>query len=152
MQSATIGLGRGRHAAYATPTTMDIRPGDTYFVRMIARLIAMLAILAVAIVTTVTPAHAAGMGMASGMDHAMHVGETMHAQHGEPVCDADRQCGPTSAGLCEIACTSLSAVLAPAGGEAEPVRGAARHGLAAEALHTGRAPGLNDRPPKHHPV
>lgn len=134
---------------------MDIRVRNVYFWRMIARLVAMLAILAIAVVTTVAPAHAARMGMGSGMDRAMHVGDATHvgdamrsADSAGLACDAGQPCGSADAGMCGFACTALSAILTSPGGPAGQVHGPVSHGLPADATHASRVPGLNERPPQ----
>ena len=59
----------------ATPATMDIPVSSAYLSGMFARLVTMLAVLAIAVMTTVTSAHAARMS--AEPDHAVHVGEMM---------------------------------------------------------------------------
>lgn len=109
----------------------------------------MLAILAITVVTTVTVAHAARMGMNSGADHATHVGEMGHA----PViadldCDTDEHCGSADAGMCAFVCAGLSAFLTLPDAEAGPVHGAASHDFPSDGIHANRTPALNERPPK----
>lgn len=128
---------------------MDILVSHAYLCSMLARLVTFLAILAITVVTTVTSAHAARMNMDSGADHAMHVADRMHA----PViadlgCDAGEHCGSANADMCEFVCAGLSAFLTSLCGEAGPVHSAAGHDIPSEEIHVGRAPGLNDRPPK----
>jgi hypothetical protein len=89
------------------------------------------------------------MSMNSGVDHAMHVADMMHA----PViadlsCDAGEHCGSADAEMCEFVCAGLSAFLTSAGGEARDAHGTASHDARSEAIHVSRAPGLNERPPK----
>lgn len=128
---------------------MDILVSNAYLWNMIARVITMLAIFAITVVTTVTSAHAARMSMNSGVDHAMHVADMMHA----PViadlgCDAGRHCGSTDAEMCEFVCAGLSGFLTSAGGEAGHAHGISSHDFPSDAIHVSRAPGLNERPPK----
>ena len=128
---------------------MDILVSNAYLSSMFARVITMLAILAITVVTTVTSAHATRMSMNSGVDHAMHVADMMHA----PViadlsCDAGEHCGSADAETCEFVCAGLSAFLTSAGGDAGDAHGAASHDVPSAAIHVSRAPGLNERPPK----
>lgn len=117
---------------------------------MFARLVAMLAILAITVVTTMTVAHAARMDMSTGLDHAAHVGATMHiADMAQPACDGEDHCGPADAGMCDFVCAGLAAFLAAPGAEAGPAHASSGHDFPSEAIHVGRAPGLNERPPKH---
>lgn len=140
---------RGWESRRATRAAMDIRVRNVYFWGMIARLVAMLAILAIAVVTTAAPAHAARMGMGSGMDRAMHVGDAMRsADSAGLACDAGQPCGSADAGMCGFACTALSAILTSPGGPAGQVHGPVSHGLPADATHASRVPGLNERPPQ----
>lgn len=128
---------------------MDIFGGSTYLSRMCARLLSMLAMLAVVVVTTITPAHAARMaGMRA--DDAAAAGMMMHAPSGvDPSCDGDRNCGSMDVEACEFVCAGLSVFLVMAGAEAGQAVGPGDHGFPAKAIHIGRAPGLNERPPKH---
>jgi hypothetical protein len=128
---------------------MDILVSNAYLCTMLARVITMLAILAISVVTTVTSAHATRMSMNSGVDHAMHVADMMHPQViGDLDRDAGGHCGSADAAMCEFVCAGLSAFLTSAGGEAGHVHAAANHAFPSEAIHVSRAPGLNERPPK----
>lgn len=127
--------------------TMDNPVSDAYLRRMLARAVTMLAILAIAVVTTMTSAHAARMSAVP--DHAVHVAEMMQAPHGgEASCDGDQHCGSADAGMCEFVCTGLSVFLpspsSGAGHSCSPVS----HDRPSEELHASRAPGLSERPPK----
>lgn len=129
---------------------MDILVSNAYLYSMIARLVTMLAILAIAVVTTVSSAHAARMSLSSGPDHATHVGDITHsAEVADLGCDAGQHCESADAEMCEFVCAGLSAFLTSPGGDAGEVHGAAGHGFPSEAIHVSRAPGLNERPPKH---
>lgn len=128
---------------------MDILVSDTYLSSMFARLVTMLAILAITVVTTVSSAHATPMSMNSGADHAMHVADMMHA----PViadlgCDAGEHCRSADTEMCEFVCAGLAPFLTSAGGEAGHAHGTVSHDVPSEAIHVSRAPGLNERPPK----
>ena len=116
---------------------------------MIARLVTMLAILAITVVTTVAPVHAARMNMKFSPEHAIHVGEMMHSPGlAQPVCEGEQHCGSADAEMCEFVCAGLSAFLTSAGEEAGHAYGAASHDVPSAAIHVSRAPGLNERPPK----
>ena len=126
---------------------MDNPVSHAYLRSMFVRLVTMLAILAIAVVTTVTPAHAARMSVDT--DHDVHVGEKMQApHHSELSCDGEQHCGSADAGMCELVCAGLSVLLTPPGGEAGDDYGRASHRLPTGAIHAGRAPALNERPPR----
>jgi hypothetical protein len=129
--------------------TMDILTSRAYLCRMIARLITLLAVVAITVVTTVSSAHAARMGMSSGLDHAMHVGEMMHsADIVERACDGERRCGSAEAGICETVCAGFAVVLtAPSGKAGHPCAPASPE-FPPETCHVSRAQDLNERPPK----
>lgn len=122
--------------------------GNAYVSDMFARVLSILAILAIAVVTTVGATHAARMdGMQA--DHAAHPGAMMHAPaDAHPSCDDGQHCGSADAAICEFVCAGLSVFLTMPGVEAGHKFGSADHDLPAEASHVGRAPGLNERPPK----
>ena len=128
---------------------MDILVSNAYLSSMFARVITMLAILALTVVTTVASAHAARMSMTSGADRTMHAADMMHS----PVisgfdCDAGEHCGSADAETCEFVCAGLSPFLTSAGGDAGDTHGTASHDVPSEAIHISLAPGLNERPPK----
>lgn len=126
---------------------MDNPVSDAYLHSMFARLVTMLAILAIAVATTVTSAHAARMSVEP--DHAVHVGEMMQApDNSELSCDGEQHCGSADTGLCEFVCAGLSAFLTPPSGEAGQDYGPASHDLPSGAIRASRAPGLDERPPK----
>jgi hypothetical protein len=125
---------------------MDIPVRYAYLRVMFQRVVIMLAVLAIAVVTTMTSAHAARMAV--GQDHAGHAGAMMQAPDAvAPDCGGQPDCGATDAGLCKSVCTGLSAVLAAPGDGAGHAHQPAGHGLPAAAVHAGRAPDLADRPP-----
>lgn len=125
---------------------MDIPARNAYLRDMIRRIVIMLAVLAIAVVTTMTSAHAARMAV--GQDHAVHAGAMMPAPDaGVPDCGGRRDCGATEAGLCKSVCAGLSAVLAAPGEGAGRAHHPADHDLPAVAAHAGRAPDLAERPP-----
>jgi hypothetical protein len=127
---------------------MDILVSNAYVSGMFARVLSMLAILAIAVVTTIKSAHAARMdGMPA--DHAVHMSEMMQASaDARPSCSGSDHCGSSDAALCEFVCAGLSVVLMMPGVEAGHALRSADHDFPAEASHVGRAPGLNERPPK----
>lgn len=126
---------------------MDNLVSDAYLRTMFARTFTMLAILAIAVVTTMTSTHAARMS--AGSDHAVHVADMMQAPHGDEVsCDGDQHCGSVDAEMCEFVCVGLLVFLpspdADTGQSGTPVS----HELPSQEFHADRAPGLNERPPK----
>lgn len=126
---------------------MDNPVSDAYLRRMFARAVTMLAVLAIAVVTTLTSAHAARVGAAP--DHAVHVTEMMQVSHGgQAACDGDQHCGSVDAGMCEFACTGLSVFLPSSGSDAGHSSSSVSHERPSEEDLASRAPGLNERPPK----
>jgi hypothetical protein len=127
---------------------MDIIVSSAYLCSMIGRLVTMLTILAIAVVTTISAAHAVRMGDMR-VDHAAHQGAMMHASaEVHPSCDGDQHSGSADAAMCEFVCAGLSIYLAMPGVEAGHAFGSADHDFPAEASHVGHAPALNERPPK----
>lgn len=118
------------------------RPG------MFARLVTMLAILAIAVMTTMTFAHAAGLS--AEPDHAVHVSEMMQAMNSEHSCDHEQPCASAQVGACEVLCAGLSVFVPSPGGEALRDYGLANQDLPSATIPASRAPGLNKRPPKLH--
>ncbi|WP_203566219.1 hypothetical protein [Aurantimonas aggregata] len=106
----------------------------------------VLAMLAIAVVTTMTPAHAARI--IAGLDHAIHVSETMHVtDDGGRSCADQLHCGAAGTGMCEFVCASFTAFLQFPSAEIEQEYVPSRCVFTPEAS-VGRAPGLNERPPK----
>ena len=110
----------------------------------------MLVVLAITIGSVVTSAHAARMSMNSIADHTTHVAEMMQAPDlAEHACDAGQHCGSADTEMCEFVCAGISAFLTSPGGEYGHTFVHASHDVSSEAIHVSRAPGLNERPPKH---
>lgn len=134
-------------ARAASVSAIDNRVNGTYFVTMLTRAIAMLAVLMIAAVTTLAPAHAARMGTMP--EQAAHVaGMVQDTQGANASCDSKQHCDSAAAGVCEFACAGIS-ILLPSPGD-EVARGflsVHRHLPSAERL-ASRAPGLNERPPR----
>lgn len=127
---------------------MDIIVSGAYLPRMLARLVSIFAILAIAVVTTISAAHAARMG-GMQLDHTAHLGAMMHASgDAHPSCDGGQHCGSADSSVCEFVCTGLSVFLAMPGAEAGHAFGSADHDPPAETVRVGHMPGLNERPPK----
>ncbi|MCL4674855.1 MAG: hypothetical protein KJZ59_02220 [Pararhodobacter sp.] len=126
---------------------MDIPLGNAYLSGMFSRFVTMLAVLAIAVMTTMTSAHAAGLSAEA--DHAVHVGEMMQAAAGgEHSCDGDQHCGSIDVGSCELLCAGLSVFVPTPDGEAVRGYGLANHDLPSATTPASRAPGLNERPPR----
>lgn len=126
---------------------MDIPVTGAYLSGMFARLVTMLAILTIAIMTTVTSSHAALLS--AEPDHSVHVSEMMQvAADSENPCDGDQNCGSGAAETCELLCTGLSVFLTSPGKGSESDFAPASHDLPSGAIVASRAPGLNERPPK----
>ncbi|PKP84706.1 MAG: hypothetical protein CVT80_06665 [Alphaproteobacteria bacterium HGW-Alphaproteobacteria-2] len=127
---------------------MDNPVSDAYLYLMFARVVALLFILAIAGGTTATSAHAARMS--PGPDHAVHLGEPLHAtKDGEHSCADQHHCGAADAEMCEFVCAGLAVFLTSPGREAGHEDGPSRHYVPSEEIQASRAPGLNERPPKH---
>ena len=126
---------------------MDIPVTSAYLSGMFSRLVTMLAVLAIAVMTTVTSAHAARLS--AEPDHSVHVGEMMQVAAGsEHSCDGEQHCGSIDTGSCELLCAGLSVFLTSpsegSGGDYAPVS----HDLPTAENVPSRAPGLNERRPK----
>lgn len=114
---------------------------------MIGRFVTMFALLAIAVVTTMTPAHSARMS--AGQDHLVHVSAMMHGTHdGEHSCADQLHCGTADTSMCEFVCTGFTAFLPFLGAKAGQESVPSRHVFPPEAISHGRTPGLNERPPK----
>ena len=128
---------------------MDIPVTSAYLSGMFSRLVTMLAVLAIAVMTTVTSAHAARLS--AEPDHSVHVGEMMQVAAGsEHSCDGEQHCGSIDTGSCELLCAGLSVFLTSPSDSSGSDYAPASHDLPTGAVLAGRAPGLNERPPKHH--
>jgi len=113
---------------------------------MFARLVAILAALAITVMTTVAPVHAARMG--GEPDLAMHAGTQMHAKAGgETPCDQKPACGSTDTTSCEMLCAGLAPFVASP--DATQGRGFLPGGydLPPDAIIAHRVPELGQRPP-----
>lgn len=96
---------------------MDIFASNVYLSGMFARVLSILAIISIAVVTTIGAAHATRMG-GMQLDHTDHLGAMMHASgDAHPSCDGNQHCGATDASICEFVCTGLSVFLAMPGVE-----------------------------------
>ena len=127
---------------------MDIPVTSAYLSGMFSRLVAMLAVLAIAVMTTVTSAHAAGLS--TEPDHAAHVSEIMQIAAGsDHSCDGDQHCGSIDAESCELLCVGLSVFLTPPSEGSGRDYAPAGHDFPTGVILASRAPGLNERPPKH---
>ena len=125
---------------------MDNLVTNAYLLGMFARVVIMLAVLAIAVVTTVSSAHATSMSI--GADHAAHAGEVMQASsHSEPSCGSGQDCNSINS-ECDFVCAGVSFFLMSPGGNAGLEYGTASHYLPLRASHASRVPALNERPPK----
>ncbi|QFG37626.1 hypothetical protein ESD82_16070 [Paracoccus pantotrophus] len=126
---------------------MDIPVTSAYLPGMFARLVALLAVLAITAMTTVTSAHAARLS--AEPDHAVHVTEMMQVAVGsENPCDGDQHCGSGHVASCEMLCAGLSVSLTSPSESSGRDYAPASHDLPTGVILAGRAPGLNERPPK----
>ena len=126
---------------------MDILLSDAYLHSMFVRCVAMLAILAIAVVTTVTSGHAPRMSAVA--HHAVQVGGMMQAQdYSGRICDGEQHCGSANAGLCQFVCAGVSVFLPSPSGDVGRDYALASYDLPSGALHANRSPALNEHPPK----
>lgn len=142
-------LASRQNSAYSgseLPAVLDLFVGSMYRPGMLARLVTLLAMLAIAVMTTVTTAHAAGLS--AEPDHAVHVSEMIQAAESEHSCEHEQRCASAHAGACEVLCAGLSVFAPSPGGEAVRGYGLANQDLPSATIPAGRAPGLNERPPK----
>lgn len=128
--------------------TMDILVIHAYVSGMFARVLSILTVLAIAVVTMISTAHAARMdGMQ--VDHAAHLDGMMHvAADAHPSCDDGQHSGSAEVAICAFVCAGLSALLTLPGVEGGHAFGSADHDVPTEVIQVGRVPGLNERPPK----
>lgn len=112
---------------------------------MLARLVTLLAMLAIVVMTTVTAAHA--VRMTAGAGHAMHVDEMTDVLPAMP-CDHDAPCGAVDDTMCELVRVGLTAVLISPGTTAGRGLAGTIHDFPPDTSHVGRAPGLTERPPQ----
>ena len=127
---------------------MDIIGSEAYLRVMLARLVTICAIVAIAVVTTISAAHAARMdGMQ--LDHTAQPAAMMQLSgDAQPSCDGGQPCGSADSSMCAFVCTGLSVFLAMPGVEVGHSVGSAELGFPAETVHIGHLPGLNERPPR----
>lgn len=126
---------------------MDNLLSNAYLLGMFPRVVIMLAVLAIAVVTTVSSAHATSMSI--GADHAAHAGEMMQASsHSESSCDSGQDCNSIDSVECDFVCAGLSGFLMSPDGNAGHEYRTASHYLPFRASHASRVPALNERPPK----
>lgn len=132
----------------ALPATMDNLVSNAYLLGMFARVVILFVVLAIAVVTTVSSAHAASMSI--GTAHAAHAGEMMQAAsgHSEPSCDSGQDCNSIDSVVCDFVCAGLSVFLMSPDGDAGHEYGTASHDLPFWTRHASRVPALNERPPK----
>lgn len=126
---------------------MDNSADRSYLSSMRAHAITMLAIIAVAIVTALTAAHAVRMGGANYQ--TVHVAQPMPAgDHKASSCDDRPFCGSTDDASCMFVCANLSVFLTAAAGQAQDIHARRRHGPPSPETLVSRAPGLTERPPR----
>lgn len=110
---------------------------------MFGRLALLLAVLAMTVVTMVTPAHAARMDA-----HSDHAAMMQHGVADDGHCDHLHDCAAGDARACAAVCAGLAVVpTLPAVQFGQAVI-RPRHALPAAAIRDSRAPALQDRPPK----
>lgn len=94
------------------PSEMDLGARQRYLLAMVARVLTLLAVLAVVLAATVTPSHA--VAMSAGAHHAHHPEMATgamagHTQH----CLTHHDCGEADAGACAFVCAGLMSFVQP---------------------------------------
>jgi hypothetical protein len=126
---------------------MDSFAKWSYVHIMLTRAFSLLALLAIVVVTTLAPAHAARMSAAS--DHETHAEMMMHAAAVDAESCHDQQaCSDADAASCEVVCAGLTVFPALQNGEDEQDVAPFRHDTTSGTFFAGLSPGLNERPPK----
>lgn len=122
---------------------------NAYVYGMFARALTMLAMLAIAVVTTIGAAHAARMPAAMQPGQTMHVG--MMAQpddQNSPSCLGDQGCGMEDAGACVALCAGLQAYTPAPFNAPDRADPPILHATTIVTIPAGGAPGLNEQPPR----
>ncbi|SDD88328.1 hypothetical protein SAMN04488239_111112 [Ruegeria marina] len=145
------GLRKGRSISPSTPAKvipaeMDSRATGHYVLVMFARAIILLALLAVVLLTTVAPSHAASMSAEA--KHAFHADVMIHMEAGDAHdCAGEAACGEADAGLCVFVCAGLTAFAPVPVAEAARSADPSRHQFPSGTSVESRSPDLNERPP-----
>ncbi len=141
-QSSSIGTPEKPRAA-----ELDTSARQGYGYYMFARILNVLALIAVVLVSTAAGAHAARMD--AGSPHARHSDEmvqrTVVAEHH---CSDEHECTAALADLCAVVCAGLAALPATSGAEPGRPSIASRRPDFSQMLFAGQSPDLNERPPK----
>ena len=112
---------------------------------MILRVITMIAVLAFAVMSAATTAHAVRMGVAIDQPMAeMAMTGTEHGAH----CEGNKHCGSADARMCAFVCAGLSVMVPVELGDTGPAHLVDEHATVVGTNGQGMAPGLNERPPK----
>ncbi|MCT2541188.1 hypothetical protein [Sedimentimonas flavescens] len=120
---------------------------------MLSRLVTILAVLAITVVTSVVPTHAARMAISTGPDYVASVGQALDAPEGaELACQGRAHCAPADSEICTFVCANASVFLAPAETNTLRAHDPVGHLFPAEADHADIAPALAERPPKSLPL
>ncbi|SFA49861.1 hypothetical protein SAMN04487972_10725 [Paracoccus halophilus] len=118
---------------------------------MLVRLVTLLAILTISVVTAVSPAHALRMSPVS--DQVAHPSAAVQvAADAKVSCHAQRQCHAPDIGGCKLVCAGLSVTLTAPQAEIGRDRSGPVYALPRAESFPGRAPELNDRPPRNRPL
>ncbi len=126
---------------------MEMTATNAYVHVILGLLVNMLVMFAIALVMTMTPAHAPRMSAVP--DHIVHVSEMMHVtDDGERSCADQLYCGAAEDGSCDFVCAGFTTFLPVPSPEAGQEYVPSRHAFQSEANDVGRAPGLNERPPE----
>lgn len=133
--------------AKVIPAEMDSQATGRYVLVMFARAITLLAVLAVVLLTTVAPSHAASMS--AGANHAFHADLMTHTEVGDAHgCAGQHACDEPDAEICEFVCAGLTAFALMSDTEAAQPVDPSRHQFPSGASVESRSPDLNERPPK----
>ena len=113
---------------------------------MFSRLVTLLAILAIAVFSTASSAHAAQRSAVQ--DHAMDGGEMIQAEDAAQSSCISGHCGSTGAVSCDVICSALPVFLPSESDSAIWDFGLSPLEIVEVAMHPGRASGPDERPPK----
>jgi hypothetical protein len=125
---------------------MEDTDGRIYIFSMVSRLVIVLTVLALAVFSMATSAHAARMGVMH--DHAMHHGEMMQANDAGRASCIEYHCGSAEAGICDAVCTAPNVALPLQDNPTARGYVPSPFEISNRVFPPSRAPGLNERPPK----
>lgn len=129
------------------PARWTRAPPATSFFDMLRIVFGMLAVISLMLAPVAASAHELRMASGPGQEHvlARHVGADSHRAGSE--CRHGKSCG-AEAPLCDFVCSGVSAFPPPGRGATGVFFASRSHGVSPGPAVAGRAPDLNERPPK----